>query len=189
MNFNYKKTRITDFFSWIIPIAIVIFLIIIVRQFLFEPVAVSGVSMESTYENNDRVIINKVSDVERFDVIVFESNEEDISYIKRVIGLPGDHLQYKNDTLYINGKKYEEPYEDKGKEIYAKSGVNFTRDFTLEELTGKSEVPKGMYFVLGDNRRYSSDSREFGFVKETSIQGVVQLNLTNFTKEDERSNE
>ncbi|WP_311051890.1 signal peptidase I, partial [Rhodococcus qingshengii] len=74
-------------------------------------------------------------------------------YIKRVIGLPGDHIEYRNDTLYINGKKYEEPYLDQYKKEIVTGPL--TEDFKLEDFTGSKTVPEGQLFVMGDNRMYS----------------------------------
>ena len=66
--------------------------------------------MYPTFEDSNRVILNKISDVDRFDMIVFHAPDADENYIKRVIGLPGDTVEMKNDVLYINGKAYKEPY-------------------------------------------------------------------------------
>lgn len=71
---------------------------------------VDGVSMMPTLRDGDRVIINRFDKIERFDVIVFREGKTD--YIKRVIGLPGDEIEYRSDVLYVNGKRYEEPYLD-----------------------------------------------------------------------------
>lgn len=101
-----------------------------------------------TFENGDKVIVNKVgpkiSSYQRFDVIVFKANEEE-NYIKRIIGLPGDHIAYKDDVLYINGKAFEEPYLIKYKEALLDKG-DFTYDFTLEDQLGEMIVPEGHFF-------------------------------------------
>lgn len=174
MNETEKKTSIKkEIMSWVWPILIAIIVAVVVRQFLFAPVTVKGESMENTYHNNDRVIISKIGDIERFDVIVFESPVEDDHYIKRVIGLPGDHVKVENDVLYINDKKYNEDYESDHVKEYKELGANFTEDFKMEEVTGEQVVPEGKYFVLGDNRQNSSDSRDYGFIEESAINGVV----------------
>ena len=101
-------------------------------------------------------------------------DDEGKNYIKRVIGLPGDIIEYKNDELYINNKKYDEPYLDefKGK---LTDGQPLTYDFNLKELTGSEKVPDGELFVLGDNRRISKDSRIIGMIKEKDIMADVKF--------------
>ena len=108
-------------------------------------------------------------------MVVFDAPDADEKYIKRVIGLPGDTVEMKNDVLYINGKVTEEPYLDeiKNELIFDK----LTGDFTLTEITGEARVPEGYIFVMGDNRLYSKDSRFFGFVSEDAIMGEVKLRL------------
>ena len=96
---------------------------------------------------------------ERFDIVVFHAPEQK-DYIKRVIGLPGDKVEYKNDTLYINGKAYSEPYLDEYKDEL--NGGALTDDFTLKDITEEETVPEGEIFVMGDNRRFSKDSRHIG---------------------------
>jgi len=95
-------------------------------------------------------------------------------YIKRVIGLPGDTVEVRDDVLYINGKAMEEPYLEESKEDNDLFG-KFTADFTLQELTGETYVPEESIFVLGDNRINSNDSRFFGFIPKESIIGEVKF--------------
>ena len=168
-----KPSKMKELMSWVWPILIAVIVAVGVCQFLFAPVTVKGESMENTYHDNDRVIISKLSKIERFDVVVFESPVEDDHYIKRVIGLPGDHVEVKNDELFINGKKYDEPYESDHVKDYKADGLNFTEDFKMEDVTGEKVVPEDSYFVLGDNRQNSSDGRDYGFIKKSAISGVV----------------
>ncbi len=86
--------------------------------------------------------------------------------------MPGDTVEYKNDVLYVNGKAMEEPYLKKFKEKAV--GRVLTPDFTLEQITGKTKVPEGQVFVLGDNREVSKDGRMFGFISEDEIVGKGQ---------------
>lgn len=148
---------------------------IIFRAYFFASYVVDGESMEPTLYDGNMLMVNKVlydwTDVHRQDVIVFHYNDED-DYVKRVIGLPGDHVAVEKDALYINGERVEERYLE---ELRPKDGKAFTSDFTLEEVTGVSKVPKGKLFVMGDNRRDSRDSRSFGFIDIHSIVGKVEV--------------
>lgn len=167
-----KQSTKKEVYSWIKSIAVAVFIAFICHQFLFTPVIVYGESMETTFENNDRVVVSKISKIERFDVIVFNAPDKDEQYIKRVIGLPGDRVKMQDDVLYINGNQYEEPY------VNRKNGVELSRitdNFTLEELTGNTSVPDGYYLVLGDNRLKSKDSRAFGLISADSVIGEVKF--------------
>lgn len=175
-----KKSLSKEILSWVWPILIAVVIAVLCRQFLFSPVTVKGESMEPTYENNNKIIISKTSQVDRFDIIVFESPVEDDHYIKRVIGLPGDTVKVKNDKLYVNGKEYNEAYLKAGIQDYQEMGENFTKDFTLKEVTGETKVPKDTYFVLGDNRQNSSDSREYGFIDKSAVTGEVKFQFYPF---------
>ncbi|KGX83905.1 signal peptidase I [Pontibacillus marinus] len=162
--------------KWIRTILFAIVLALAFRSFLFASYIVDGKSMEPTLFDGNLLMVNKMiydwQDVNHGDVIVFHANEKE-DYVKRVIGLPGDTITYKNDTLYLNGKKVDEPYLDP----YRKNdGKPLTEDFTLEEVTGGvKEVPDGRIFVMGDNRRESLDSRYFGFVPIDTIVGKVDV--------------
>ncbi|MER2262947.1 MAG: signal peptidase I [Psychrobacillus sp.] len=181
------KSGKKELLEWIGSIGVAVLLAFGIRYFLFTPIEVEGASMLPTFEDGDKVMVNKISpqfkDYDRFDVIVFKVDKE-INYIKRVIGLPGDHITYKNDELLINGKKYEEPYlEELKKELIDKGTL--TQDFTLEEYLGEVVVPDGSLFVLGDNRRFSNDSREpsIGFISMDIVLGTVNMTyypLNNF---------
>ncbi|QIL47935.1 signal peptidase I [Vagococcus hydrophili] len=150
-------------------------ILIALRVFLFSPVTVSGESMMPTLVDREKMIASKVSTIERFDIIPFKSPDKPgKNYIKRVIGLPGDKIEYKDDVLYVNGKAYEEPYLD---EYKSKVDTFLTEDFSLESLYGVSEVPENTYFVLGDNRQNSNDSRAIGFIEKEEILGVSKVSL------------
>lgn len=177
-----KNGVVKEIFSWVKAIVFAVVIVFVCRQFLFLPITVSGQSMEPTYHDRNKVIVSKISKIERFDTIVFESDFAGNEYIiKRVIGLPGDTVEMKNNVLYINGKEYDEPYLQKLKDDLP-PGVNLTEDFTLEQLRGESKVPEGSYFVLGDNRRNSSDSRVFGFIQEDDVLGEAKFRFYPFSE-------
>ncbi|MGE7916885.1 signal peptidase I [Lysinibacillus xylanilyticus] len=169
----------SELWEWIKAIAFALMLSFVIKQFLFTPVLVKGASMMPTIEDHDRVIVNKIGPAlksyDRFDIVVIEMNEE-TNYIKRIIGLPGDKIEYKDDQLYINGEKYNEPYLDQYKNELKDTGT-LTYDFTLDQNLGETTVPEGHYFVLGDNRRVSNDSRnpEVGFISEEKIMGTTSI--------------
>ncbi|RSD29311.1 signal peptidase I [Mesobacillus subterraneus] len=163
-------------FEWIKAFALGMVIFVFIRVFFFSNYIVEGESMVPTLEEGNKVVVNKLGyetdDLKRFDVIVFHANEEE-DFVKRVIGLPGDKIEYREDQLFVNGKKVNEPFL----EVYRNEspGGYLTGDFTLEDLTGEERVPKGMLFVLGDNRLGSWDSRQFGFISEKQVVGKVNL--------------
>ena len=171
-----KKENLLD---WIKTILFVAVLVLGVRYFLVTPIAVKGASMMPTLENGEMLMVDKITpkitDYDRFDIIVFKATEED-NYVKRIIGLPGDTVQYIDDVLYINGEKYDEPYLDDYKAALLDNGT-LTEDFTLESYLQQTVVPEGHLFVLGDNRRISVDSRlpEVGFVPIDTVIGEARF--------------
>jgi signal peptidase I len=162
--------------EWIKAIIIAVALAAVIRYFFFAPILVDGVSMMPTLQDRDRMIVNKIGykigEPHRFDIIVFKATK-DKDYIKRVIGLPGDRIEYKNDVLYVNGKPYEEPYLDEYKKQVTDGPLTY--DFKLEEVTGQQTVPKGQLFVLGDNRRFSKDSRTIGTISMGQVIGKASI--------------
>lgn len=161
--------------KWLRTILFAIALALFFRSFLFASYIVDGKSMEPTLFDGNLLMVNKIlyewQDVNYSDVIVFHANEKE-DYVKRVIGLPGDTLAYKNDRLYVNGKEVDESYLDP---FRTNDGKPLTNDFTLKDITGMEKVPEGHIFVLGDNRRESLDSRYFGFISMDSIVGKVDV--------------
>jgi signal peptidase I len=163
----------SEIWEWAKTFLIAIVLAFVVRAFLMTPIEVKGASMEPTLYSQERMFVTKIGEPKRFDIIVFHATEEK-DYIKRVIGLPGDRVEYKDDVLYINGKPYEEPYLDKSKKLIT-SGL-LTGSFTLGETpVGSDVVPEGHVFVLGDNRRVSKDSRHIGAVPIENIIGTTKF--------------
>lgn len=151
---------------------------ILVRLFVFTPVTVNGESMAPTLHHKDKLLVLKLAGIDRFDIIVFETENDEL-FVKRVIGLPGDQVEYINDTLYINGKAYEEPYLDAAKKRFKEEygeEMDFTPDFSLEDL-GYDKVPEDAFFVLGDNRIKSYDSRygEIGFIPSEKVVGEASV--------------
>lgn len=147
-------------------IAAAVFLVIYI--FLFRPFQVSGQSMHPTFIDKEYVLTNLISlkfeKPKKGDVIVFKApNNQEKDYIKRVIGTANDTISLIDGNIYVNGKKLDE-------NAYLKSDVKTYAGSFLKE-GAEITVPSKNYFALGDNRPYSSDSREWGFVKETEIIG------------------
>ncbi|MFV0393107.1 MAG: signal peptidase I [Coprobacillaceae bacterium] len=156
-----------------------------VTTFVFRnlaiPVRVDGDSMYPTLHDEDTGLINATNvgedDIERFDIVVLYSEQLDKRIVKRVIGLPGDTIEYIDDKLYVNGMYYEETFLDKQYIEEAKISYNttvFTKDF-------KVEVEEGKIFVLGDNRLRSKDSRALGSFSYDAIVGKKGVILFPFT--------
>jgi len=141
------------FFTALIAVLVVIFVV--------QPVKVEGTSMEPRLEPQDRILVNKFvyyfSGVKRGDIVVFWFPEDNTkSFIKRVIGLPGETVEVRSGVVYLNGEKLSEPY----------LAGEFDNDSYPLQV-----VPPDHYFVLGDHRNSSNDSRDWGFVPEPNIFG------------------
>lgn len=150
-----------------------------VSLMVFRPIEINGSSMVPTLEQNDRVLANIYPEVDRFDVIVFR-DRNDQPVVKRVIGLPGETVRYEDDQLYVDGKPMVEPFL-KDSSLQEIRG-SWTSDFSLEEVIGQPAIPNDSYFVLGDNRRFSLDSRVYGTVPEEAIIGEVIMVLHPFDR-------
>src|SRR5277367_4655914 len=148
--------------SWTRDLAVALGLALVIIIFLYQPVKVEGTSMAPLLSDQERIFINKFvyrfSAIERGDVVVFwYPLDRSKSFIKRVIGLPGDTLEMRQGTLYVNGNMVPEPYVPLRYEDFS----NF----------GPVTVPKDSYFVMGDHRISSNDSRVFGAVENKFIYG------------------
>ena len=156
----------------LLPYIIIILVVLFIKAFIVTPIKVNGESMYPTLEEGDIMILNKTAyyfnKPERFDIVVVNMPDEYL--IKRVIGLPGEHIEYKNNTLYVDGKKVKENF---------KHGV--TANFNIEEL-GSDTIPLNTYLVLGDNRENSLDSRELGFIREDQLLGRTSLIILPFNR-------
>ena len=151
-----------DTFKYIV-VAVLVFLLFI---FVVGLQQVVGPSMTPTLTEGSVVVVNKLKkNFKREDVIVLSQDEKYM--IKRVIGLPGEYIQYKDNVLYINGERYDEKY--------LKDDV-ITEDFKLEDIN-ETIIPEGMYLVLGDNRMDSMDSRDYGLVSKEKVVGKVIMSI------------
>lgn len=165
----------------LIPYIIIIIVVLLVRLFIISPVRVDGNSMYPTLNNSDYLLLEKFDkNYKRFDIVVLNYNNEKL--VKRVIGLPGDKVRYENDKLYINDKEIKETFLDQEyvkKERKKNSNGYFTNNFNIE-LLGYSVIPNNYYFVVGDNRNNSTDSRLIGLIHKSKIEGKVIFNVFKF---------
>ena len=146
----------------LIPYIIIIVIVVLIRSFIITPVKVNGASMNPTLQNNDVLLLQKLNrNFKRFDIVVFNYNGEKL--IKRVVGLPGEYVEYKNNQLYINNKLVKETFHKA-----------ITGYFDLKSLN-YDVIPKGYYFVMGDNRTNSVDSRMIGLIKAEDILGKTSF--------------
>lgn len=161
------KEKLKKTLKKIYPYIIVVIVVVLIRSFIITPAMVDGNSMLPNLQDNNVVILNKLdyrlNDIKRFDVVVVNYNGEKL--IKRVIGLPGEHVEYKNGLLYINGFVTDENFTHAD-----------TNDFKLETI-GYLKIPGDKYFVVGDNRNDSVDSRVIGLIDKGDILGSVSLRI------------
>jgi signal peptidase I len=148
--------------SWcrdiLVAFAIAIFLVI----FVIQPVKVEGTSMQPHLVDQERIFVNRFiyrfTDIRRGDVVVFwYPKDRNKSFIKRVLGVPGDAVEIRSGSVYVNGLRVREPY--------------ISPEFRDHRSFKKVVVPGGQYFVLGDHRNSSNDSRNWGFVEKGLIYG------------------
>jgi signal peptidase I len=179
----------------------VFFLVLLFRSFVAEPFMIPSESMLPTLKVGDYIVVNKfaygfrlpvlgtkvksMDEPERGDVMVFKyPHNPKVNYIKRVVGLPGDKIRYQNKRLYINGEKVEEVLLSKDKELSYSEARQYQENLLgLEHMVQKRfgvrarlssqewEIPEGEYFVMGDNRDNSNDSRFWGTVPDELVMG------------------
>lgn len=205
---NAKEPILVEYSKSFFPVILLVFFI---RSFVAEPFKIPSGSMMPTLLAGDFILVSKfsygirvpilnytmieVDKPKRGDVFVFHyPPKPSIDYIKRVVGLPGDVIEYKSKTLYINDKKIEQTFVDKypyvmneihhieAKEFKEALG-NVNHSILIHDLPGenfKFEVPKGHYLAFGDNRDNSADSRVWGFVPEHNLVGRAFFIWFNF---------
>jgi signal peptidase I len=138
----------------------------------FSIVKIKGDSMAPTLNNEEIQLVNRFSylynPLQRFDIVIFKKNND--IYVKRIIGLPGEQIKYKNNELYVNGIKISEK----------NFSHSLTDEFNLKESFFGDTIPENSYFLLGDNRSSSLDSRVLGFISKEEIIGqLVMIDISN----------
>ncbi|MDM8147895.1 signal peptidase. Serine peptidase. MEROPS family S26A [Priestia megaterium] len=169
---NKKLKR--EILTYISVILGTVLLSVVVQHYWFQPYTVKGDSMKPILHEGNRIIINKHSKLERFDIVVLQAPYSSDFLVKRIVGLPGETVEYKDDVLYINNKVKKEPHLHK---YLSKVPAyeRFTENFSTYELSQDGTIPDGYVLVLGDNRRISRDGRHFGLTPISSIMGEVNM--------------
>ncbi len=192
-----KKTPAREILEWVLTIVVAVMIAIPIRAFGFELVRVDGESMDNTLANGEIMFVTKYDyastwlcfpwqdaeskekaarittggNPQRFDVVICRyPGRGDTNFVKRIIGLPGDTIEIRNGYLYVNGERYEEPYVD---DEYRDGRLNTFGPYT---------VPEGEYFVMGDHRNNSNDSRSQGTISRDMIIGHVRTVLYPFSE-------
>jgi len=142
----------------LVPYVIIIIVVVLVRTFIVTPVRVNGSSMYTTLKGKEIMLLNKLAKIDRFDIAVLKIDEENDNLIKRVIALPGESIEIKDSKIYINDEEIEDKY-----------GAGNT--YSIDKITLKDDE----YYVLGDNRIISMDSRVFGPIKKDDIKGTTNF--------------
>ena len=170
-----NKEKLKKLIKELYPYVVIVVVVVLFRTFIATPVRVDGSSMDSTLNHGDILILNKLDKkYERFDVVVVSVtiDGKTSKLVKRVIGLPGESIEYKDNELYINGEIIEDVATER------------TNNFNLKELYNIENLPEDYYFVMGDNRNGSRDSRDntVGLIKYEDIVGTTTIRLFPFNK-------
>lgn len=161
-----KKSVGREIFEWIMVFVVAITAALAIRTFIFEPVRVDGTSMVNTLHDNEYMVVTKYqylfNDPARFDVVICRyPSRGNTNFVKRIVGIPGDTVAVHGGKLYVNGEEVDEPYID----------------VPMLSETPETLVEEGHYFVMGDNRNNSNDSRSqaVGQLTRSQIRGQVRL--------------
>lgn len=146
----------------LLPYVIILVTVILVRSFIVTPVRVSGTSMFPTLKGGEIMLLNKLGKLDRYDIVVLELDDKD-NLIKRIIGLPGETIEIKDNSIYINDQVIMDDY-------------GYGNTYSIDKITlGEDE-----YYVLGDNRQISMDSRVIGPINKKDIKGTTNFILYPF---------
>lgn len=161
------KLGINFFFDFLETIVVALSIFVVIYLFIVQPHEVKGNSMEPNFHNNEYILTDKISyrfnEPKRGDVVIFKAPvNPDVDYIKRIIGLPGEKVKVYSGEVYLNGERLNELYLESPTPLFPNSMLKDNMEIT---------VPESFYFVMGDNRPHSSDSREFGPIDKKLIIG------------------
>lgn len=172
------KRAIAAFFDFLQGIVVIAAILVMIYLFIMSPQEISGRSMEPSFYNGEYILTNKIEykfkEPSRGDVVIFKSpKNKDIDYIKRIIALPGERVSLRSGVLYVNNHEVIEPYLESG--VYTFGGSYLNEGAT-------KTIPAGKYFVVGDNRPHSSDSRDFGPIAVEEFIGKALLRYYPFSE-------
>lgn len=146
------------FVKSLLPYVIIIIVVVLIRSFIVTPVRVNGASMYPTLNGGEIMLLNKLGKIDRYDIVVLKLQNGEDNLIKRIIGMPGETVEIRDNDIYINDKKIDDKYG---------FGVTYNID--------KVELQEDEYFILGDNRKISLDSRVFGKIHKNEIKGTTNF--------------
>ncbi|MGL9728082.1 signal peptidase I [Enterococcus sp. DIV0756] len=149
-----------------IPVLVFLFSVLMVQTYKIHPV--SGTSMEEKLHDGDHVLVNKRSAIKRYDVVGFSLDGESDLYVKRVIGMPGDQILVSHQTMIISLNKIGD--------FSTTYRVKLSKA-TAEKMKSMKQIPKNQYFLIGDHLDVSNDSRAFGLVSKSLIEGKTEIRL------------
>ncbi len=174
-----KRGKKREFLSWIYTILIAVAVALVIRFFVLEFVRVDGPSMQNTLFTDWQVLVTKLDytfgQPERGDIVICKFPSEPILLVKRVMGLPGETIEAKDGKLYINGQETDNKYA-------TVDPVDANLDEPVQPDFDPVTIPNDCVFVMGDNRRNSSDSRDYGPLPKKDIYGVAHFVVFPFDK-------
>lgn len=155
------KSGLNELASMVLHLVVPVVVILCVYNFIAAPFVVSGKSMENSLKDEELILVNRIGDLAKEDIVVLHPpTNASVFYVKRIIGLPGDMISFKQNNVYLNGKILDEPYTKCASAHEKISSMDTRPACNYALLEGKTFiVEQGMYFVMGDNRMNSSDSR------------------------------
>jgi signal peptidase I len=199
MTADFKKSTLREYFE---SIVIAVILALFIRTFVVQAFKIPNGSMENNLLIGDHLLVNKfvfgpsetgaertllpIGTIKRRDIIVFKYPEEpDRDFIKRVIGLPGETVEVREKKVYINGTALDEPYVHFLAPPSGPSELHEVTSFDVRERFGPVTVPPDQYFMMGDNRDNSADSRYWGFLRRDYIKGKALVIYWSYQAERE----